>query len=415
MSDASGSSRRRRSRRSRRSDQHDAAHGAAELDAPAHIPDHPDIPAGAPQLIDDCETLEAFCAHVREAGLFAYDTEFIGEESYFPQLCLIQLATCERIGVVDALAPVDLTPVWEMIADPALTTIVHAGQQDLEPVVRLLDRSPAAVFDTQIGAGFLDRPYPMSLRQLVRELVGVSLGKALTFTRWDLRPVSDVHLRYAADDVRYLPALAERIRAALAEAGYLEWVDEECAALADPARYRFDAGTRTMRILGKRSLRPRGAAVLRELVTLREELAREQDVPPRTLLADEVLVRVAKSAPAAVAGLLSVKGMPRPIVQAHGDAVLAAVCRGADIPTDERPRSATVEETPEQRVRIDGIWNLICAYCQARGVDARLITSRREIAIWLVGRKQDRDALSINRGWRGTFIGELLDGFSTLT
>jgi ribonuclease D len=412
MSDAQGPSRqrRRRDRRSRRSRNHDLAHAEAAAAKPATIPDHPEIPAAPHELVGDAAGLEAICAHIRERRVFAYDTEFIGEESYLPRFCLIQLATDERVAVVDCLVDLDLTPIWRLIADPDLTTIVHAGQQDLEPVVRFLDAAPAAVFDTQVAAAFIDRPYPMSLRQLVREMVGVSLPKALTFTEWDRRPLSDVHLRYAADDVRYLPALAAALRADLEARGHLAWAEAECRALTQPERYRFDLDARTRRLLGTRSLKPKNVAVLRELVALRDAMARERDVPPRTLLMDEVLMRVAKSPASSQKALGAVKGMPWPVVDAHGQRLLEAVERGLELSQADRPRITLVEESPEQRVRVDALWNLVCAYCQARGVDPKIVTGRRDVARLLYDRRRGENELPFESGWRHELLGSLLDG-----
>src|SRR5262249_48948952 len=133
-------------------------------------------------------------------------SEFIGELTYVPKLCVIQVATTERVELIDPLADIDLTPFWELIADETVEKVVHAGLQDIEPVVRILNRPAANVFDTQIAAGLAGMTYPLSLSKLVYELVGYKLGKGLTFSHWDQRPLSASQLRYAADDVRYLPA-----------------------------------------------------------------------------------------------------------------------------------------------------------------------------------------------------------------
>jgi ribonuclease D len=134
---------------------------------------------------------------------------------------------------------VDLTPFWELLCDPAVEKIVHAGDQDVEPVVRHLNRSPANFFDTQIAAGFCALPYPVSLSKLVMELTGAKLGKGLTFTHWDQRPLSPMQLRYAADDVRYLPAVRAELGRRLEKSHHAGWAKEECEALCDASQYRF--------------------------------------------------------------------------------------------------------------------------------------------------------------------------------
>ena len=180
--------------------------------------------------------------------------------------------------------------------------------------------------------------------------------------------------------------------------------------MTQPERYRFDVEGRTARLVGNRSLRPKNLAVLRELVGLRDTLAREQDVPPRTLLMDEVLVRLAKNPAGKPEQLGTIKGMPWPIVDKYGEQLLAAVRRGVEMPREERPRLVSIEETPVQRVRVDAVWSLASAYCLARGVDPRLVTSRREIARLICEkRRRADDPLSFERGWRRELLGDLLE------
>ena len=199
-------SRRPYSRADHRARSHASAHSDAPL-PPENTPDLPLVPKGAAPLLDERRRARELIDHLRTVGRFAYDSEFIGELTYHPKLCVIQVASAERVALIDPLADVDLTPFWELLCDPAVEKIVHAGDQDIEPVVRHLGRSPANFFDTQIAAGFCGLPYPVSLSKLVGELTGAKLGKGLTFTHWDQRPLSPMQLRYAADDVRYLPAV----------------------------------------------------------------------------------------------------------------------------------------------------------------------------------------------------------------
>ncbi|HEX8915961.1 MAG TPA: ribonuclease D, partial [Humisphaera sp.] len=195
------------------------AHADAQHEAPeAHYDpgkEHPLIPRGAAALITQQPELNALVERLRKADVVAYDTEFIGELSFHPKLCLIQASSAAEVALVDPLVGLDLTPFWELLADPAVPKVVHAGQQDVEPVVRNLGRGPANVFDTQIAAGLASFPYPVSLSKLVQELTGARLGKGLTFTHWDQRPLSGQQLRYAADDVRYLPLLHALLKAKL--------------------------------------------------------------------------------------------------------------------------------------------------------------------------------------------------------
>src|SRR5687768_7789247 len=235
-----------------RSDHRDRAHADAHHDdasaAPHETPDLPLVPKGPAPLLASSAELAELIAHLRDIGSFAYDSEFIGELTYHPKLCVLQVASAERVALIDPLAKVNLTPFWELLCDPAVEKIVHAGDQDVEPVVRHLGRAPANFFDTQITAGFVGLPYPVSLSKLVGELVGAKLGKGLTFTHWDQRPLSPMQLRYAADDVRYLPAVRAELGRRLDANGHASWASEECEALCDASQYRFDPETQYLRV-----------------------------------------------------------------------------------------------------------------------------------------------------------------------
>src|SRR5439155_3723372 len=191
----------RYARSQHRAKQHADAHADAHADDPAHgsVPDLPGVSRADATLITTDAGLAGLLDGLRAAGSFAYDSEFIGELTYVPKLCLVQVATTDRVALIDPLAGVDLKPFWEIIADESVEKIVHAGQQDVEPVIRHLGREAKNVFDTQIACGFIGMAYPVALSKLVAELIGATLGRGLTFTHWDRRPPAAGHLRYAAE------------------------------------------------------------------------------------------------------------------------------------------------------------------------------------------------------------------------
>ena len=229
-----------------------------------------------PQFIDQQDQLLEMLQHLRSTGRFAYDSEFIGELTYIPKLCLIQVASAQRIGLIDPLGNLDLTPFWDLLCDPTVEKIVHAGQQDVEPVFRNCGKSVANLFDTQICAGFIGLAYPTSLSKLVLELIGAKLGKGLTFTHWDQRPLSAMQLKYAADDVRYLIAVHDSLNQKLQSQNHAQWARIECESLCDPTQYGFNPNTNFLRIRGGNSLPPRQQSVLKELTIWRDTCAAPQ-------------------------------------------------------------------------------------------------------------------------------------------
>jgi ribonuclease D len=392
---------------------HASAH-AGEHARPQAIPEHPLIPKNTASLVTTQDELRSLLDHLRAAGEFAYDSEFIGELSYHPKLCLIQVATRERVTLVDPLAGLDLTGFWALVADPAIEKVVHAGQQDLEPVCRLYGQPPANVFDTQIAAGFIGLAYPVGLSKLVRELVKVQLGKGFTFTHWDQRPLSAVQMRYAADDVRYLPALRDAIGKRLEQTGHIAWAKAECDAQCDPAVFRADPGADCARIRGAGALPSLGLAVLRELLLWRDEAARRHDAPPRSLVKDEVLLEMARHPVKSVEGLAKVRGLPRPVEEEEGKSIVTTIARGLAVPEADRPIVQNVEETPPERFAIDSLWATAQAWCAGQSVDPALVSSRAEISKLYrevkgqgVGSSNGR----LSRGWRGELLGEKLNGF----
>jgi ribonuclease D len=380
------------------------------------VPALPGVPRGDAALIGSDAGLGELARHLRAAGRFAYDSEFIGELTYQPRLCLVQVATSDRIALIDPLAGVDLKPFWELVADPGIEKIVHAGEQDIEPVFRSLGKPAANVFDTQISAGFVRMAYPVALAKLVQELLGVKLGKGLTFTHWDQRPLSPMQLRYAADDVRYLVACRDELGRRLEAMGRGDWAQEESNALCDPSQYEFDPDSDHLRVRGAASLTPQGLAILREITQWREAAARHHDVPARALLRDDVMIDLSRNPPRQVEKLSRVRGLPRPVEQQHGQEIVTAVMRGLESSTRGGVSSRSIEPSPSDRFSADALWAAAQALCTGQSIDPALVTSRHEIgelyrrlaASGSPPSQIDLRDMGLFRGWRAQALGEPL-------
>lgn len=389
---------------------HDSAHAADDSDSSPAGTSHPLVPAGAAAVIDSDPELIRLIATLRDARSFAYDSEFIGELSYYPKLCLIQTATTSGVWLIDPLAKIDLRPFWELLSDASVEKIVHAGQQDVEPVVRHLDRAAQSIWDTQIAAGLAGLPYPVSLSKLVAELGGAKLGKGLTFTNWEQRPLSGMQLRYAADDVRYLPLVREVLGGRLAQLGHAEWAAAESQALCEPSLYRFSPEVQASRVRGAGSLLPRNLALLRELVAWRDVLARRDNVPPRTFVKDEVLLDLARTPIRSVEKLARVRGLPRPVEHAHGQELVSITQKVMSLTPDDLPEVRDVEPTPSERFKADALWAAAHGLCAGRSIDIALVTSRQEIGelYRILAAGEDPVGLRLMTGWRRQALGTAL-------
>lgn len=370
-------------------------------------------------LVDSPDALATLMETLSAEPSFAYDTEFIGENSYKPLICVIQVATAGGVWVIDAMVDLDLAPFWNLLAEPGKRKIVHAGEQDLEPVWRFSGKPPANVLDTQIAAGLCGMSYPASLRNVVKETLGVELVKGFTFTDWSHRPLSKKQIRYAADDVRYLPAAAVEIEKRINARGHTAWALAECDERCDAAN--FTAGTEAdfVRIKGLSGLSGKELAIVRSLVDWRDEAARTDDLPVRTFLRDDALLALARKPNTPRDKIGEIKNFPRPTAAKWGDAVVDTIARARSskpLPVPPKPPELNATE----RFRVDATWALTQLMCAVRGIDAALITSRNDIAELLHARDvgESIEQMRPMTGWRRDAMGnqllELLDGKQTL-
>ena len=374
------------------------------------------LPAPPADLLTTPPRLAELCDHLRSAGTFAFDTEFIGETTYHPILCLIQVATAQRVEMIDpfALDRQALLPFWQLLADPSLLKICHAGDQDAEIAWLESGLVPQNMFDTQIAAGMLGITYPTALWRAVEHFTGIALEKAHTFSAWNRRPLSRDQFAYAIDDVRYLPAIHHPMCQQLEALGHMPWMraacDDMCAESAQPvnARQLFT------RIRGAAGLRPQNLAVLREITALREQHAYELNVPARTFLKDEVLFDIAQRTPMTPAELARIRDLPPEEIAATCTELLAAVKRGLAVPESDRP---TIFIPPEDSAEIkrlaETLWVAAQVICLGQLVNPALVTSQSEITALarLVHQKRPFTTHPLMHGWHGECLGTKLAAF----
>lgn len=407
-------SRQRSSRRHYHGRHRTRSHQQAHADAgEARLPpvlNHPLVAADEPTLIVDAAGLSRLIAALRAAGSFGYDTEFIGEHTYHPKLCVLQVATELAIALIDPLQGLDLMPFWELLGDKSIEKIVHAGLHDLEPAFRHLERPPLNVFDTQIAAGFAGFTYPMSTAKLMQELTGADPGAGLKFSQWDHRPLSPVQVAYAANDVRYLPLMRRLLGERIESHGNTQWAAEECACLSQAALYQFDAQSQRLRVRGVERLNRPQRAVLQALLAWRENAARTEDLPPRSLLRDEILYALASDPITSARDLDRVRGLPRPVEQRYGQTIAALTAAALAGPHGARAETKALIERAD-RAQVDDLWKQIERCAAARHIDSRLVASKKDVTRLVAAASSKAGIADDNRllrGWRRELLSPVL-------
>ena len=364
-------------------------------------------PAGAdaaPALVTDTDGLAALCARLRGERYVTVDTEFMRERTYWPELCVVQLAGDHEVAVVDALAPgIDLAPLGELLADPDVLKVFHAARQDIEIFLLRFGAVPTPLYDTQIAAqvaGFGDQ---VSYDGLARALAGAQIDKAHRFSDWAARPLSPAQIAYAAADVTHLRRIHTGLAERLEREGRSAWVAEEMAELADPATYRTDPDTAWER-LRPRSHNRRFLGVLKALAAWREREAQRVNIPRGRLVKDETLLELAATAPTTVAELARARGISEGFAKGKsGAGLLAAIAEAKALPESALP------EVPKDRAGavpspalVALLKVLLAAKSEEHHVAQRLLANADELERLAAG-EEDLPCL---HGWRREVFGD---------
>jgi ribonuclease D len=370
--------------------------------------DHPES-----SLIVDSAGLGDLLNHLRQARRFALDTEFVSEDSYRPELCLIQIATAERLALIDplTLGHKTLHALWDAICDPSHEVVLHAAGEDLRIVWLESGRLPVRVVDVQVAAGLLGGVYPISLANLVERVVGTRVAGGETRTDWRRRPLSEAQLRYALDDVRYLLPIADDLQTKLTERNRLEWAEAEYSLALEAVRGRDDEN-RWRRIPGVHQLSRRGLEAARRLWLWREESARRTNRPVRQVLRDDLLIGIARRQPANRRELESLRDLNRPHLMAKANELLECVTGAMAVPEHELPHH---QRRPEERPGAAMVVNLLTAglgdACARHEVAPSLVgtaSDLRDLVRWFVDGADRDHPPSLLRGWRGNVCGTTL-------
>jgi ribonuclease D len=368
---------------------------------------------GPPASLASSSDVAAAAAAARAAGRLGIDTEFMSEGRYRALLCLVQVAVDTapdgggpQILLIDALGDVDVSPLAELLADPAIEVVLHAGRQDVAILRRAWHTELTNIFDTQIAAGFAGGSAQAGYSNLIGALLGQRVGKTASYTRWDARPLTAEQLGYAGEDVAHLLQLADEIERRLRESGRLEWAREECRRLESATDER-DPETVWERLPRIGQLDPRSRAVARELAAWRERTASDADRPVGSIVADPALVELAKRRPSSLSALEPIRGLHPPTIKRRGQAMLDAIARGREAPPIPRDEGRARSE-PGDAPLIALAEALLRARALEAGLAYELIASRAELEL-IVGaarRSEPEPDLRTLSGWRRELVGD---------
>lgn len=364
------------------------------------------------KLITTTDELAAFCKPLADTEFVAVDTEFMRERTYWPKLCLAQVAGPDDAAAIDALAEgIDLSPLDELMANPRVLKVFHAARQDLEIFYLRMTSVPRPLFDTQVAAMVCGHGEAASYESLATKLAKAKIDKSSRFTDWSRRPLSERQITYALSDVTHLRVVYEKLQAQLKKSGRLSWIAEEMAVLNDPATYRGDPE------MAWRRLKPRGASprllgILKEVAAWRERTAQRIDIPRQRLLRDEQLLEIASHAPRTIEELAATRGLGRGFAEGwQGRELLEAIEKARNIPEADLPtRDKPAEQLRAPGAVVDLLRTLLRLKAEQAGVAARLVASADELERLAAG-KRDLHAL---KGWRNEIFGsdavDLIDG-----
>ncbi len=355
------------------------------------------------KAITSTRELAALVSRARREPYVAMDTEFMRERTYWPKLCLVQLATSKEAVAIDPLAEdLDLGPLEELLLDRRVVKVFHACRQDLEIFHRLLGgRLPEPVFDTQVAAMVCGLGDAASYESLVTRIARARLDKSSRFTDWSRRPLSEAQLRYALDDVIHLRTIYERLRARVLALGRLEWVHEELAGLLDPELYvqRPEDAWKRLKL---RSREPRFVKLVQELAAWRERRAQARDVPRSRILRDDFLLEIAATRPRSLEELQRLERIA--LDRRSAEELVAIVARVCALPADALPRIEPPPRLPAGLEPVVELLRVLLKHCaEENEVAARLIASARDLELLAA---DDQAPVPALRGWRRELFGE---------
>lgn len=360
------------------------------------------------RIISTADALEVLIRDLRTLGWFAFDTEFVGEDRYQPEVCLIQVSTDDVDALIDPLTPLDATPLWELVADPTIEKLVHAGSEDLSLCQLQIGKPAANVVDLQIAAGIAGLGYPINLARLCRVTTGERLHKSQTLTDWRRRPLNQEQIEYAAEDVRHLPGARRHLYTQLAKLGRWQWLQEECAELCRETAKQKAEPTQISRLKGAGSLRGRELNIAEALLIERNALAQQLDRPPRVVLKDHLLIELARRGWTDVERMRTLRGLS---VSTTGlKRFAAAIEEAKKLPPPANADLDTEGDSNDEEMLLSLLTAVLRDYCNRSTLSYSILATKDDLrkVVRPYTRGDAKGESPLEKGWRRDAVGSLL-------
>lgn len=360
------------------------------------------------ESIKSAEQLDQLCDRLHQCDVIGFDTEFVSEDSYRPELCLVQVAAKDELAIIDPYAVGDTTAFWELLATPGRTVLAHAAREEIRFCFRFTGKPIAGLFDTQLAAGFVGMEYPASLGTLVQKILNKKLPKGETRTDWRHRPLTEDQLIYALHDVTDLDGLYQSIRKKVDRLERVEWVTEETATLQQKV---MTAETREnwRRVSGSAGLRPRQLEIVRQLWLWREALAKKQNRIPKRMLRDDLIVELAKRGSSDLKKIRGIRGMERRNLYDEYENISQSIEIALATPDEDLPRKGKGTRRVASPMLSQFLSTSIACISRQHRLSPSIVGNAddvRDLLGYELDRRKNDPEPALLQGWRGEIVGK---------
>jgi ribonuclease D len=363
-------------------------------------------------IIQSESQLNEYIQRHNDCKIIGFDTEFISEDTYRPELCLIQVNADHDIALIDPYEIADLTPFWQWLTDPNRTILVHACREELRFIYQATKQAPQNLMDIQIAAAFVGLEYPASYGTLTNRLLEISLNKGETRTDWRRRPLTDAQSKYARQDVEYLEPIYNLLMAQLDDMDRTQWLYSELRRQQDHILDQ-ETSPRWRKVSGSGSLNRRGLEIVKQLWLWRDAIAKESNTPPRRILRDDLICELARRQSDSLEKLRLIRGMQHRQVQKRIPAIQDTLRQALDTPAEDCPQRQQKSKSPQRTTLSQFLFTAISDYCQRNHMSPGLVTTMTDLRDYLdlnyghSNQSKKRQPL-LSTGWRKDFIEPLV-------